>query len=110
MKIIKNLFWNEINEQETLKKRIMKIKAEKINKVNKIKGHKNNRINKRHNKRSKNKASKYIKPNRKEKTEIKKTKNKNRIWWIRLIKNLKNKYIAYCLELRFTYGNIETIT
>ena len=40
MKIMKNRFRNDINEQETLKKRIMKIKAEKINKVNKIKGHK----------------------------------------------------------------------
>ena len=29
---MKKMFWNEINEQETLKQRIMKTETEKINK------------------------------------------------------------------------------
>ena len=29
---MKKMFWNEINEQETLKRRIMKTETEKINK------------------------------------------------------------------------------
>ena len=37
---MKKRFWNETDEQETLKRQLMKIKTDKINKVYKVQEHK----------------------------------------------------------------------